>query len=82
MIDGSVEPKTPKGARRSLKEISYSLAAQFLELFLERRDDLKKVAHDAEARHFEDRRVRILVYSHNHLGGGHPGKMLNRACGR
>src|SRR4030042_5399768 len=66
-------------SQRSLKLISYSLTAQFLELFLERRDNLKKVADDTEIRNLEDGRVRVLVHSHDDFGRGHAGDMLNSA---
>src|SRR4030067_2137664 len=75
---GKSSQRRPPG-QRSLKHISYSLAAQLLELFLERRDDLKKVADDTEIRHLEDGRVRVLVHSHDDFGRGHAGDMLNSA---
>ena len=63
-----------------MKSILYpNLTTQFLKLFFERRDDLKKVAHDPEVRHLEDRGVRIFVHGHDHLGGGHPGEVLDVA---
>src|SRR4029434_2265253 len=52
---------------------------ELLELLLEGSGDLEEVPPDARIRDLEDGRLRILVDGADHLGGPHPGQMLDGA---
>src|SRR5713226_7615071 len=66
--------------RLSSKDHLWKLFLQeLLELLLERRGNLEEIAHDAEIRNLEDRRLGVLVDGADHLGGAHTRQVLDGA---
>src|SRR5882762_4279351 len=71
--------RPPHSAASSSRNAARELRMQPLDLGGELRDHIEKITDDAVIRHFEDRRVFVLVDRDDHLGRAHAGEVLDRA---